>query len=467
MRGAATAPSEPAMPRLLARLTPRLLTAFAAAVVPASLGAQGGPGGRTARPAPSGAATSAGASARRVPADAAGALPARAAAEIDAVFAAYASDTNPGYAVAVLREGRPLYWKGFGMADLEHAAPITPATVFNVASLSKQFTAACLALVILDGKVRLDDTAAAYVPALAKYHAGGRPPILVKHLVYMTSGLPDYYTVPRKHGRTWDPADRFTVDDAIEASLAVDTLQFAPGARWAYSNVNYMLLTKVVEKASGLPFADFADRMLFGPLGMTHTQVNADVTAILPHRAAGYNDRRSPETRAYLRAAGGYARAGTGRQGWTAHPRTSPHYGGSGVHTTLEDLARWDRNFYTRQFGGAAFYALMHRRERFRHAKDDDAFGLVFGRYKGLSTVWYEGGDLGFSSYMVRFPDQRTTVVVLSNLGSGHAGTYARRVADVVLAADIARAAPAPRARRSRARFRARGKTPAHAAARR
>jgi CubicO group peptidase (beta-lactamase class C family) len=117
------------------------------------------------------------------------------------------------------------------MANLDELAPITPATAFNVASLSKQFTAACLALVILDGKVRLEDTAAAYVPALAKYHRAGGPPILVKHLVYMTSGLPDYYTVPRKNGRTWSPYDQFTVDDAIAASLAADTLKFRPGAR--------------------------------------------------------------------------------------------------------------------------------------------------------------------------------------------------------------------------------------------
>jgi CubicO group peptidase (beta-lactamase class C family) len=233
--------------------------------------------------------------------------------------------------VAVLREGRPAYWRGYGMANLDELAPVTPETAFNVASLSKQFTAACLALLILDGKVRLDDTAAAYVPALAKYHAGGRPPVLVKHLVYMTSGLPDYYTVPRGNGRTWSPYDQFTVDDAIAASLAADTLKFRPGARWDYSNVNYMLLAKVVEKASGLPFADFADRRLFRPLGMAHTQVNADFTAVVPHRALGYNPR-TPAAVAQARKEGWYVRDGAGRSGWATNPRTSPHYGGSGVH---------------------------------------------------------------------------------------------------------------------------------------
>ncbi|HZF66663.1 MAG TPA: serine hydrolase [Gemmatirosa sp.] len=365
-------------------------------------------------------------------------------AAIDRLFASYASDTTPGYAVAVLRDGRSVYRGGFGMANLDELAPITAATAFNVASLSKQFTAACLALVILDGKVRLDDPVAAYVPALAKYDRAGATPMRVKHLVYMTSGLPDYYTVPRKNGRTWSPYDQFTVDDAIEASLAADTLRYAPGTRWDYSNVNYMLLTKVVEKASGMPFADFAERRLFRPLGMTHTQVNADFTAVIPHRALGYN-RRTPAALAQARREGWYVREDGGRLGWATNPRTSPHYGGSGVITTLEDLARWDRNFYTREFGGGPFFDLMHRRERFAHPKDNDAFGLVLGRYRGLNTVWYAGGDLGFSSYMLRFPDQRTTVFVLSNMGDGNTTKYARAVADLVLDSTFVLPAPSLR----------------------
>jgi CubicO group peptidase (beta-lactamase class C family) len=117
--------------------------------------------------------------ARTVAIDAAGTasgLAPAATGAIDRLFAPFAGDTTPGYAVAVLRDGHPVYARGFGMANLDELAPITPSTAFNIASLSKQFTAACLALVILDGKVRLDDTAAAYVPALAKYHrAGARP----------------------------------------------------------------------------------------------------------------------------------------------------------------------------------------------------------------------------------------------------------------------------------------------------
>lgn len=365
-------------------------------------------------------------------------LPASVTREIDRVFAEYARDTTPGYAVAVLRDGRALYRRGHGMANLDDQRPITPATAFNIASLSKQFTAACVALLVLDGKVRLDDTAAAYVPELAKYHRHGGPPILVKHLIYMTSGLPEYYTVARGGGRSWDPYDQFTVADAIRAVLSVDTLQFAPGTRWAYSNINYMLLTRIVERASGIPFAEFADQRLFRPLGMTNTQVNADVSAVVPDRALGYN-RRTGDAVAEARRAGRYLRAGSGRLGWLTHPRISPHYGGSGILSTLDDLARWDRNFSTMALGGPRFIELMLRRERFAHPKDNDAFGLVHGQYRGHPTLWYEGGDLGFSSYMLRFPGLRLTVLVLSNMGEGNSARYARAVADIVLATEHGR----------------------------
>lgn len=355
-------------------------------------------------------------------------LPPQLSRSVDRLFAPFATDTTPGYAVAVLKEGLPVYWRGYGMANLEEGSAITPATVFNVASLSKQFTAACIALLILDGKVRLDDTAASYVPVLAKYHRRDRAPILVKHLIYMTSGLPEYFTIQRKHGRSWGMNDVFTVDDAIEATISVDTLLFEPGTRWAYSNVNYMLLTRIVERVSGMRFADFVQERLFVPLKMRATHVNIDINRVVPRRAHAYNRRTGVDSESS--GLGGSA----GRSGWVTQPRLSPHYGGSGVFTTLEDLARWDRNFHTMQFGGQPFVELMLRPERFAHPKANDAFGLVHGEYRGLRTIWYEGGDAGVSSAYLRFPDERTTIIVLSNMGEGNSMRYARAVADLVLA---------------------------------
>lgn len=145
---------------------------------------------------------------------------------------------------------------------------------------------------------------------------------------------------------------------------------------------------------------------------MTNSLINDDLGIVVPNRVMGCNARPS----------GGY------RQ----EMRRSPHFGGSGLFTTVEDLVRWDRNFTTHKVGGAEFTELLLRTMRLGHDKVNDAFGLVWGTYRGLRTIWYEGGDLGFSSYMVRLPDQELTVIVLSNLGTGRAAVQAQRVLDIL-----------------------------------
>jgi CubicO group peptidase (beta-lactamase class C family) len=330
------------------------------------------------------------------------------AKQVDAIFAGFNTPRSPGYAVGVLQKEKLVYARGFGSANLDEATPITSKSVFNVASLSKQFTAAAIALLIREGKVSLDDPVRRHLPEFPERFGAVR----VKHLVYMTSGIPEYYRQERPGGRTWDP-DYFTIADAIAASLASARLDFRPGEKWAYSNVNYMLLATIVERVSGESFASFARRRIFEPLKMADTHVNDDVRLVVRNRAVGYNVR--PE--------GGYYR----------HDRVSPHYGGSGVFTTIEDLARWDRSFHTHALGGPELTALLLSTMRFEHEKVNDAFGLVWGEHRGLRTLWYEGGDLGFSSYMVRFPDDELTVIVLSNLGSGRAVDKAREVLGVLI----------------------------------
>jgi CubicO group peptidase (beta-lactamase class C family) len=298
---------------------------------------------------------------------------------VDAVFADFRGVKTPGYAVGIIRNGRLVYAPGFGAANLDYAIPITPRSVFNVASLSKQFTAAAVALLVLDGKVSLADPLAKHIPETPARFRDVR----LEHLVYMTSGLPEYYRQPRPGGRTWD-RDVFTLDDAIAATFAAPQLEFAPGSRWAYSNVNYMLLARVVERVSGEPLAAFLQRRVFGPLTMKDTHVNDDVTRVVENRVVGYNHRQT----------GGFHR----------HDRISPHYGGSGVFTTIEDLARWDRSFETHALAGPKLTSLLLSTKKFAHEKANDAFGLVWGEHEGLRTLWYEGGDLGFSPTWSAFP---------------------------------------------------------------
>jgi CubicO group peptidase (beta-lactamase class C family) len=158
------------------------------------------------------------------------------ARQIDAIFTPYDHDGSPGYAVGVVKNGTLVYARGFGRADLDYNMPITARTSFHLASLSKQFTAAAVALLILDGKLSLDTPVDHFFPEVKKYGADLR----IKHLIYFTSGLQEYTSLPRASGTPWFSFHYFTIDEAIAVSLRTRRLKFVPGTQWEYSNVNYM-----------------------------------------------------------------------------------------------------------------------------------------------------------------------------------------------------------------------------------
>jgi len=342
---------------------------------------------------------------------------------IDSIFTVPAG--SPGYAVAVIHDGVFVYDQGFGLANLDDNIPITPDTAFHLASLSKQFTAAAVALLILDGKISLTDPVARYIPETAKYGDGLR----IEHLVYMTSGLHEYTDEPRPNGDPWVTFHYFTRDDAIAAALKPDALEFVPGAQWAYRNINYMLLTKIVEQVSHESFAAFMQQRIFAPLGMTHSLIDDDTTEIIPHRAIGYARRDDPQVVQQLASVGITIHPGPR---WVRLVRVSPHYGGSGVFTTLNDLLLWDRNWYSGALSGSAFTELMNRRQRFQHPKDNDAFGLVWRNRYGHDFLDYSGADIDTNTYMARFPDLHLTVICLSNNPLGDAEGHADRLLDLL-----------------------------------
>lgn len=349
--------------------------------------------------------------------------------KIDKLFSEVSQEVSPGYAISVLKNGQVLYQKGYGMANLDYEIPIQPNTVFSIASVSKQFTGACLALLILDKKISLEDPASRWIPELAKYSET----IQIKHLIYNTSGLTDYYRFERPSGRSWHTFHYFEVDECLQTALASDTLAFKPGTRWDYSNVNFMLIAKIVEKISGQSFATFAQERLFKPLGMNHTFFNDDVTQIVKNRATPYNFRTSE-------AVGTYREAGVNIQSEGAfirHPRISPHYGGSGIMTTVEDLSTWCANFQNKKFGGQAFYDLMHQTMKFEHDRDNQAFGIYFGDHNGITKIAWDGGDWGISADMARFPDSQVAVICLANFGSAQSFQKVNEITDILIDGDI------------------------------
>lgn len=329
---------------------------------------------------------------------------------VDALFAAYDHALRPGFAIGIVRRGELVFAEGYGYADLNSEKKISAKTTFNIASLSKQFTAAALARAILAGDVSLEDRLADHWPALPAFASE----VTLAHLVYMTSGLPEYYSRPSPKGG-WSSENGFTVDDAISAVFAAGALEYAPGTRWTYSNINYQLLAKLTGRLNNRTFSEQLRASVFEPLGMLTARVDAPLIRQVTDATA-------------------YYRGDLGPMDWQVAPRLSPHYGGSGIFASLHDLALWDRALYTDKVFGDAFTELMLSTRRFAHDKTNDAFGLVHGDYRGIKTLWYEGGDYGVSSYMAHMPDREETVICLANFADGRCYEKARAVMDLLIA---------------------------------
>src|SRR5262245_8356071 len=268
-----------------------------------------------------------------VPASASSAAPTDERAKVDAVFREYDRSDSPGCALGVYRDGRIIYERGYGMANLELGVANSPQTVFDIGSTAKQFTAFSIHLLARDGKLSLDDDIRKWVPEVPSYSK----PVTIRNLLHHTSGLRDYIEIMNLQGMQEE--DWTTDDDALLAISRQKAPNFVAGEEYLYSNTGYFLLSIVVRRASGQSLRDFAQERIFGPLGMRHTQFNESHTRIIPNRATGYakSDR------------GGF---GIDMGDWEQN-------GDGGLQTTVEDLELWDQNFYDPRVGDRALLDAM------------------------------------------------------------------------------------------------------------
>lgn len=331
------------------------------------------------------------------------------ASRVDAVFAELAKPGSPGCALAVVQNGGIIYEKGYGLASVELEVPITPKTVFDIGSTSKQVTAASILLLAQDGKLSLDDDVHKYVPELPDYGA----PVTLRHLLHHTSGLRDYINVMALAGINVE--DWTTDGDALAALARQKTLDFRPGEEHSYSNSGYFLLSLVVRKASGKSLKDFAQERIFTPLGMASSRFLDDHTAVVPGRAASYAPR--PD--------GGFA----------VQSANWEQTGDGAVQTTVEDLAKWDQNFYTPKVGGPWLIeqlqttGVLNSGEKITYAR-----GLMVDEHRGLRRVSHGGAWAGFRAELMRFPDERLSVITLCNLASANPTGLSVQVAEIYLA---------------------------------
>ena len=326
---------------------------------------------------------------------------------IDAVFADYDKPASPGCMLGVVADGAFVYTRGYGRANLEHDVAFTPQTVFDIGSTSKQFLATAVLLLAGDGMLSLDDDIRKYLPEVPDY---GQP-ITIRHLLTHTSGLRDYIALLTLAG--WQMEDVTSPAQALDLVSRQRGLDFQPGTEFAYSNTGFFLPSLIVERVSGKGLAAFAAERIFRPAGMHATRYMDDHAAVVPGRATGYE----PAGSGFRVALSNWEQLGDGA-----------------VQTSIADLLKWDANFYAPTVGGLPLVQALQTPGRLANGTPIEyALGLFVGAYRGLPTVRHGGSWAGYRAELLRFPSEKTSVMVLCNLATADPSARANRVADIVL----------------------------------
>ncbi len=320
---------------------------------------------------------------------------------VDRMMERYAGDA-PGASVLVLRDGAPLLRKAYGLADREQRIAATPATNYRLASVTKQFTAAAIMLLVEDGQLTLDDSARRWLPSLPAMADS----ITLRHLLTHSSGLIDYEDVM--------PAD-FTGQlhdaDVLRLLETQDKTYFAPGTAYRYNNSGYALLALIVERASGKSFADFLRSRIFEPLGMAHTLAFVEGGPAIADRAYGYSE-----------SAGGWIR--------TDQSTTSAVLGDGGIYSSIDDLAKWDAALYDDRLLSDESRKLMFTPHV---VTDEPDIRYGFGWRITGETLWHSGESIGFRNVIVRYPQRRLTVIVLTNRDDPEPYAMAKAIAELAI----------------------------------
>jgi CubicO group peptidase (beta-lactamase class C family) len=311
---------------------------------------------------------------------------------VDQLINAMVGEDGAGASVAVARDGKIIYSKGYGHADLEYDVHNTPQTIFHIASVSKQFTAFSIAMLADQGKLSLSDDIRKYLPEM---HDFGTP-ITIRQLIHHTSGLRDQWNLLVMAG--WRMDDVITRSQIMRIVSRQRELNFKPGDQHSYCNTGYTLLAEIVSRVSGKPFPQWTKENIFTPLGMTSTQFYDDHERIVPNRAYSYHNDNGVFKKSVLNYA---------------------NVGATSLFTTVEDLSKWAMNFENTKVGNANVMAMMEERGILNKGDTlDYAFGQVIQKYKGLKSVSHGGGDAGYRTFLLRFPEQKFSVTVFSNLAS-------------------------------------------------
>ena len=326
--------------------------------------------------------------------------------KIDLVFKAYTIKT-PGCAIAIIQNGIPVFQKGYGMANLEYDIPVTPNTIFHIASESKQFTAFCILLLEKQGKLSVEDDIRKYLDFVPDF--GYK--ITIHHLILHTSGLRDQWQLLANAG--WQLDDVITQEHVIKLVSQQKALNFPPGDEFLYCNTGYTLLAEIIKKVSGLSLRQFADQNIFKPLGMDHSHFNDDYREIVPNRAYSY----FPKGNGFQNAVLSYSIVGA-----------------TSLLTTVLDEVKWLDNLETGKVGGKELVEKMKETGKLNDGRKlNYAYALSINKFNGWEQIGHGGGDAGFRTYACRFPEKKLGIVVFSNSSMADPAYLVRQVASILI----------------------------------
>jgi len=320
--------------------------------------------------------------------------------EVDQLFQDYVGDGMPGASVMVIRDGRPILTKSYGLADVEAGVAVDSSTNFRLASITKQFTATSVLMLVDQGRLSLDDSIRQYFPGMPEFADG----ITIRNLLQHTSGIADYEPI---YGNRFP--EQVTDSGVVEIISRTDGTMFVPGSQYSYSNSGYAILAVLVEKLSGKSFPEFLQDNIFAPLDMTNTVAFVAGVTTVPNRSFGYSV--SDEGVVF-----------SDQSAWSAV------LGDGGIYSSVEDLFKWDQSLYDNGLISADL-----RGQSWTPGLETYGFGFRIDEYKGHKRYHHSGSSSGFRNHMQQFPDDRLTIIILTNRAEPDVAPLAEKVADLYL----------------------------------
>ncbi len=339
--------------------------------------------------------------------------------KIDALFSKFNKTGRPGCVVCIIYDGEIIYNKGFGLANIEKNISINSKSIFYMASVSKQFSASCIALLEEQGKISIKDEVRKYIPELFEF----KTPITVEHLIRHTSGYRDYFAIFEDNDEKFN-FNTTTSEQVLKLISQENELKFIPGTKFNYCNTGYFLISELIKRISGISMRNYADKYIFKPLNMKHTLFHDERDIIIDNKVLGYGGKKS----------GNYV----------LRDVNSELVGSGGLFSCIGDLFLWDQNFYHNKIGSNNIFSkilskgnLKVEKDSFKPGKDARyAYGNIIETYLGIKDlikIYHSGALLGFRTGLARFPNQKFSVIILANYNKINIHTYTKKIAGIYL----------------------------------